>query len=1002
MPPCKMLAILLICLGLVPLAKADEADEVAGLRIPPGFVVTEFSGSDLANDIQCMTIDPRGRVIVSGRGYTRILIDDDADGRADRALPFADGPKDGAMGLFWEDDSLYVVGDGGLRRYVDADDDGIADGPSQLILPIKTGGEHDAHAVRRGPDGWLYVMVGNFANVDESYASLPTSPIAKPVAGCLIRIAPDGKGTEIVADGFRNAYDFDFGPEGEIFTFDSDNERCVSLPWYEPTRFYHVVPGGHHGWLGPQQTDLWRLPPEMEDVVPPVAPIDRGSPTGVVCYDHTNFPAHYHNGIFFLDWTFGRVFFARPQPAGASFTAKPEIFLAPSGTEGFAWTDAEVHPHSGELYLSVGGRGTRGAVYRVRFVGDLPNRTGTVVADSAPRSETLPSGVLPEGIPHERLLNAAGSNDAQQRLRALVELKRRHPTVPADLVCSALRPNLDHPDRLLRNASAAIIAKLDPDSRSMLLQQSTTPQARLTIGFGLTLDAPETALALAAEVLGSPNCSASTALSATRLIQVALGGQPNPDLKASVWEGYSAPRDMTTAGPPATTRRLISALITLETPPVSPLDRERTRTLAMLACDDPEALSLVADRLTRTSDPVNDLHHLIVLGRLRAPRSDSVTEHVASALLDLDRKLDARHARRDRNWPLRVSELVEGLFDRDPKLADTMLHHPSFGRPDHALFARVEGFDLPAAAARFLDRADADPDFAWNAEVVAVLAAHPDDRARSTLRSLWGTHGLDDSIVPVLASDPIPEDRARFLSALRSSQTSTLTAALDGLDQLGPRDDPDELVTLIRTLRRIPEGPIRSKIAELLTRATHHPFHNDPTAWTSWFAKAYPDRSNALSGADGVDAAAWSRRFASIDWNAGNAEHGRSVFDRAQCSACHSGNRAVGPDLSGITGRFSRDDLLTAIVQPSRDIADRYRSLVVATENGSIFQGIVIYDAVDSLILQTGPTETISLDGDTIEERRPSDLSLMPAGLIDDLSDQEIADLDAYLRSLSS
>ncbi|WP_169977325.1 DUF7133 domain-containing protein [Tautonia rosea] len=979
-----------------------NGDEVSGLRIPPGFVVTEFSGSDLANDIQCMTIDPRGRVIVSGRGYTRILVDDNGDGRADRALPFADGPKDGAMGLFWEGNSLFVVGDGGLRRFVDANDDGIADGPSELILPIKTGSEHDAHAVRRGPDGWLYVMVGNFANVDASYSSLPTSPIAEPVAGCLIRIAPDGSGTEIVADGFRNPYDFDFGPDGEIFTFDSDNERCVSLPWYEPTRIYHVLPGGHHGWLAPQQTDLWRLPPEMEDVVPPVAPIDRGSPTGVVCYAHSSFPTQYHHGIFFLDWTFGRVYFARPERSGASYTAKPEIFLEPTGTEGFAWTDAEVHPLSGDLYLSIGGRGTRGAVYRVRFVEAPTHPVAPPASRTATADHELPAGVLPPNVALGQLLNASRSNDPLQRLRSLIALKRRQTSTPVNVLTTAIFPNLDHPDRLLRNASASIIAGLDATARSFLREHAATPQAQLTVGFGVASDDVETALTLAANALDATDLTSDTALSAVRLVQVALGGQPDPAVKASVWEGYSAPRDMTTARAPSLLDRIIPTLIALKAPPFSALDRERVRTLGMLACDDPEALSLVADRLTDSSDPIHDLHHLIVLGRLRAPIPGPVTDRVTIALLDLDRKLDALHARRDRNWPLRVSELVEGLFRRDPSLPEALLHHPSFGRPDHALFALVEGFDLPGATSRFLDRAETDPNFAWTSEVVAVLAAHPSDQARTALRAIWGTHGLDESIVPVLAGDPIPEDRPKFQSALRSSQTSTLNAALDGLARLGLRDDPDEALTLIRTLRRTPEGPVRSRIADTLRHSTHQAIDDNPAAWSSWFVKAYPNRADDLSGADGVDAAAWSRKRSAIDWNAGNAERGRSVFDRTQCSACHSGNRAVGPDLSGITGRFSREDLFAAIVQPSRDIADRYRSLIVATEDGAVYQGIVIYDAVDSLILQTGPTETILIDGDAVEERRPSDVSLMPAGLIDDLTDQEIADLDAYLRSLSS
>ncbi len=68
--------ILTAVVSLVPLfaARADHVQN--GLRIPDGFEVTEYAGSDLANDIYCMTIDPQGRVVVSGRGYTRILVDD--------------------------------------------------------------------------------------------------------------------------------------------------------------------------------------------------------------------------------------------------------------------------------------------------------------------------------------------------------------------------------------------------------------------------------------------------------------------------------------------------------------------------------------------------------------------------------------------------------------------------------------------------------------------------------------------------------------------------------------------------------------------------------------------------------------------------------------------------------------------------------------------------------------------------------------------------------------
>src|SRR5437764_9147492 len=118
---CFSAALLLV---IVPGIGQTAENRELGLRVPPGFEVTEFADSKLANDIYSMTLDPRGRVVVSGRGYLRILVDDDNDSRADRALPFADAPKDGAQGLLWEGSHLYYTGDGGLRRFrVAADGD---------------------------------------------------------------------------------------------------------------------------------------------------------------------------------------------------------------------------------------------------------------------------------------------------------------------------------------------------------------------------------------------------------------------------------------------------------------------------------------------------------------------------------------------------------------------------------------------------------------------------------------------------------------------------------------------------------------------------------------------------------------------------------------------------------------------------------------------------------------------------------------------------------------
>ena len=354
---------------------ARAASPADGVRVPAGFEATLYADDDLAHDVYAMTVDSLGRVVVSGAGYVRILIDDDGDGRADRFQEFADGPKTGAQGMFFHGRDLLCVGDAGLIRYRDRDGDDRADGPPDVFLRVRTGGEHHAHAVRKGPDGWWYLIAGNDAGVDAKYATLASSPITRPAAGVLLRLKPDLSGGELLTDGVRTAYDFDFHPQGDMFVYDSDDEREVSLPSYRPTRVFQAAPGANAGWI----TKSWRRPDEYIDMPPVVAAFGRGSPTGVECYRHRQFPAEYHGAVFVLDWTFGRVMALPLRRDGAGWSCRPVEFMTNVGQFGFAPTDAAVGP-DGSLFVSVGGRGTRGGVFRVTYKG------ASVPAASEPRS----------------------------------------------------------------------------------------------------------------------------------------------------------------------------------------------------------------------------------------------------------------------------------------------------------------------------------------------------------------------------------------------------------------------------------------------------------------------------------------------------------------------------------------------------------------------------------------------------------------------------------------
>lgn len=360
----KSVCALAITLAAAMLTSNDLRAEELGVKVADGFTVQLYADDDQAHDIHCLTFDSLGRPVVSGIGYVKILEDQNGDGRADQVKEFVDGPKTGAQGMTFHGRDLLCIGDGGLIRYRDRNADDRADGAADMFVRAKTGNEHDVHAIRRGPDGYWYVISGNMAEISDRYITLPNSPVPKPRSGTLMRFTPDLKAAEVVSHGYRNAYDFDFSASGDLFTFDSDGEPEMTLPWYRPTRVFHLTLGSDCGWF----TKTCLHPNHFLDMPPVVGDFGRSSPTGVVCYRHTQFPAPYRGALFVLDWTYGRIWALPLTPNGSTWAAKPIEFMASVGEHGFAPTDADIGP-DGALYVTVGGRGTRGSVYRVTYNG---------------------------------------------------------------------------------------------------------------------------------------------------------------------------------------------------------------------------------------------------------------------------------------------------------------------------------------------------------------------------------------------------------------------------------------------------------------------------------------------------------------------------------------------------------------------------------------------------------------------------------------------------------
>lgn len=137
----------------------------------------------------------------------------------------------------------------------------------------------------------------------------------------------------------------------------------------------------------------------------------------------------------------------------------------------------------------------------------------------------------------------------------------------------------------------------------------------------------------------------------------------------------------------------------------------------------------------------------------------------------------------------------------------------------------------------------------------------------------------------------------------------------------------------------------------------------------------------------------------------GNIAAGERAYKAAMCILCHrmrGEGGATGPDLTQAHSKFGAYDMLFAIYSPNDEISDQYANTLFNMNNGKKIAGRVLSEQGDSIRLAPNPFNeayTINLAKSDIESRGPSPVSPMPSGLLNRLSQNEIVDLFAYLRS---
>ena len=136
----------------------------------------------------------------------------------------------------------------------------------------------------------------------------------------------------------------------------------------------------------------------------------------------------------------------------------------------------------------------------------------------------------------------------------------------------------------------------------------------------------------------------------------------------------------------------------------------------------------------------------------------------------------------------------------------------------------------------------------------------------------------------------------------------------------------------------------------------------------------------------------------------GDVRRGQLVFhsQKATCTACHAlgyvGGR-IGPDLSRVGKIRSERDLVESIIYPSASFVRSYEPIVVATKSGKTHAGLIKQESPEDVVVTVSAREEVRLRREEIEEIHPGTVSLMPSGLDQQMTLQELADLVVFLKT---
>jgi putative membrane-bound dehydrogenase-like protein len=1014
-------------------AAPSEQDIFKEVKVPAEFDVTVFAAPPMVNYPVYVAAAPDGTLYVSSdkngsidraphRGSIIRLRDTDGDGRADERkvfVPDVDSPR----GAVWDHDRLYLVHPPHLSAFIDKDGDGVSDEQKILVKNIAFGfkdrpADHTTNGLTLGIDGWLYVAVGDFGFMEAEGTDGTKLGFRH---GGVVRVRPDGTELQIYATGTRNILDVAMSPLLDGFCRDNTNDGGG---W--DMRFHHFTGLEDHGY-----PRLYMNFPDEH--IKPLAEYGGGSGCGGCYLNEPGWPARYASVPLSCDWGREWIYSHHLTPSGATFKDDCREFIRLPRV-----TDCDADAMS-RLYAA----SWKGASFT--YAGE---DVGYII-------QVKPKGYTPEPLPDfnkasdAELVRLLDSPSARRRMEAQRAILRKKATDPLrnmlvafagdtgkslpSRVAGVFALNNWETDETLKgkgtNPLLNEIAKADPAIRAFAIRALADRFARwYGIDFDMLNQAMKTGDARTRLecIRAAANCGVKGPG------QLAIQGLGDPDPVVAHTAFMAA----------ALLKRYQGCFHVLDATDSTPAARQGAL-FALMRMHQPWVVDGLITRLDKETDSARRRGLLGALCRLHfregtwkgdswgtrpdtrgpyyQPEKWEQSDKIMAALKDALGKAQGEEAgwlasemTRNRIEDDAATKQLITLAVNDPKLRSTLIGQ------------LAKKNDVPADAIPLLTKAATDAATAPSerADAIAILtktdnaaAWHALPQALSLFTGKDGRRGGERAEQAFLGAPKLENFHTHFeqLAAKVEGEPSLWAEAAVLALSARTSGSPESREQAAKSLEAgWADAKRRAQILTAIAEIKHR-------AWAPRVLASLSDPDKTIAAA--ADRAVKALKLDPAEANApkietmmpedviaavlktkGDPAIGAQIYQQATCANCHTVAKDApprGPFLGNIAETYKRPELAEMILNPNKTLAQGFVTNFFTLKKGDPVMGFVVQETATEVIIrnQTGTEQKIPVADIAGREKLPT--SLMPPGLMNQMTVKDFASLLDYLEKLA-